>query len=1036
VAYESSKELNIMRRERNRLRGLFLTAALVALPTSWLAAAELHRLTYNHPGLVVRLGVGLWAMPMPVDYDNDGDLDLLVACNDKPYGGVYFFENPGGDPRQPIFKPGVRLGKPHRYMRISYVNGQPRILIPGHELVDFRNRGFDSPTPIYSTSRVHPGSVRINQWSYVDYDGDSQHDLVVGVGDWSGYGWDNAYNAQGEWCNDRLHGYVYWLRNRGTDSKPDYGPPRPVLAGGAKVDVFGSPSPSFADFDGDGDLDLICGEFLDGFTYFENVGSPTQPQYNAGRRLKHRGQPLHMDLEMITPTAIDWDRDGDVDLIVGDEDGSVALVENTGTLEGGLPQFLPPVYFRQEAAELKFGALVTPTACDWDGDGDTDLLCGNTAGYIGWFENLDGNDPPRWSAVRRLRADGEVIRIQAGPNGSIQGPCEAKWGYTTLSVADWDHDELPDLVVNSIWGEVLWYRNIGSRTAPKLAVAQGVDVAWQGQSPKPRWFWWDPAGKQLVTQWRTTPMAVDVTGDGLNDLVMLDHEGYLALYERRKTDGKLELLPPRRRFVDPSGQPMRLNTKTAGGSGRRKIVVTDWDGDGRLDLLANSSSADWWRNEANHGDQVVLRHLGPLSRRNVSGHTTSPTVVDWNQDGKPDLLVGAEDGHLYYLHHADTVSYPNVSKPARKPTATKAAGLLSRAGVVAAELIDKAPPYSGCHASTIAETRGGLTAAWFAGADEGDPDVGIWVSRNNGDGWSVPVEVANGIQYAKEPGRRDDQAAGDTPAEQDSKTRAAGVLRYPCWNPVLYQVPRGPLMLFYKCGPSPREWWGMLTCSHDGGRVWTPPCRLPEGIDGPIKNKPIRLADGTLLCGSSTEFDGWRVHFEKTSDLGKTWTRIGPINDGKEFGAIQPTLLIHPDGRLQTLCRSRQGCITTSESEDGGMTWSPMKATSLPNPNSGTDAVTLADGRHLLVYNHTLRNAGSPRGRALLNVAVSNDGIDWQAALVLENQSGEFSYPAVIQADDGLVHITYTWKRRHIKHVVVDPKRLELRAMPDGRWPL
>ena len=80
--------------------------------------------------------------------------------------------------------------------------------------------------------------------------------------------------------------------------------------------------------------------------------------------------------------------------------------------------------------------------------------------------------------------------------------------------------------------------------------------------------------------------------------------------------------------------------------------------------------------------------------------------------------------------------------------------------------------------------------------------------------------------------------------------------------------------------------------------------------------------------------------------------------------------------------------------------------------------MTLADGRFLLVYNHT------PKGRTPLNVALSKDGIDWKPALVLENEPGEFSYPAVIQARDGLVHITYTWQRQRIRHVVVDPAKL------------
>jgi predicted neuraminidase len=323
--------------------------------------------------------------------------------------------------------------------------------------------------------------------------------------------------------------------------------------------------------------------------------------------------------------------------------------------------------------------------------------------------------------------------------------------------------------------------------------------------------------------------------------------------------------------------------------------------------------------------------------------------------------------------------------------------------IVASEFVFEQAPFPSCHASTIAETKTGLVAAWFGGTRERNPDVGIWVARRSKDGWSTPVEVANGVQLTGE--------------------------RLPCWNPVLFQAERGPLLLFYKVGPSPSEWWGMLITSTDGGVSWSKPARLPDGILGPIKNKPVRLKDGSILCGSSTENSGWLVHMELTKDLGVTWQKSEPLNDRVQFGAIQPTILVHRSGAIQVLCRSRQKRITECWSTDGGKTWDAMKATSLPNPSAGIDAVMLADGRALVVYNHT-ENARSP-----LNVAVSTDGKTWKAALVLEDQPGEYSYPAVIQTGDGLVHVTYTWKRERIKHVVIDPRKLALRDMPDGHWP-
>jgi len=313
------------------------------------------------------------------------------------------------------------------------------------------------------------------------------------------------------------------------------------------------------------------------------------------------------------------------------------------------------------------------------------------------------------------------------------------------------------------------------------------------------------------------------------------------------------------------------------------------------------------------------------------------------------------------------------------------------------EWIYEQAPFPECHASTLAETPQGLVAAWFGGEYERHPDVGIWFSRRSDTQWTPPVEVATGVQ-------------------PDGK-------HLPCWNPVLFQVPNGELILFYKVGPSPSTWWGMLKRSTDQGKTWSAAERLPEGIAGPIKNKPVLLPSGVLLCPSSSEDHNWRVHFEQTSDWGRTWQKTAAINDGVTDGAIQPSVLFHPNGKLQALCRSQKsGFILETWSQDGGKSWSALQKTTLPNPNSGTDAVTLADGRQVLVYNPTPPTPGQFGGpRTPLHVAISADGATWQTLAVLENEPGEYSYPAVIQTTDGLVHVTYTWKRKRIRHIVLDP---------------
>lgn len=625
------------------------------------SASPFHRVQYNNPGLVVDLGVGLYAWPLPLDYDGDGDIDLVVSCPDVPYNGTYFFENPGGSAKDPIFRPGVRIGPGVDNVQISYVGGDTYVLSPGVRYADFRTHQFEHKLPLPFAEEFHAqevvpnqqGDIRANQWKYVDFDNDGLLDVVIGVEVWKDYGWDNAYDEQGRWQNGPLHGYVYLVRNIGTAAAAKYASPVQLTADERPIDGYGMPSPNLEDFDNDGDLDLLCGEFIDKFTYFENVGTRAEPRFRGGRFLQQSGKPLQAELCMIVPVAIDWDQDGDMDLVVGQEDGRVMLIEHTGQVVDGMPQFAEPVFFRQEAADLKFGVLVTPVSVDWDDDGDEDLICGNAAGQIGFIENLDGEKAPRWASPQLLAADGETIRIQAGPNGSIQGPCEAKWGYTTLAVADWDHDGLLDVVVNSIWGKVVWYRNVGEKGSPRLAAARPIEVAWEGPVPKPVWNWWDPEGNSLVTQWRTTPVVVDVNRDGLHDLVMLDQEGYLSYFERRRVGNGLVLSPPQRIFTNTEGEQLCLAGVPAGGSGRRKLCLVDWNGDGLLDMFVNSENLNFYEGKSAIEGRHVLEDRGAISTHRLAGHSTSPTTVDWNRDGVRDLLIGAEDGHLYLSEHAN-----------------------------------------------------------------------------------------------------------------------------------------------------------------------------------------------------------------------------------------------------------------------------------------------------------------------------------------------------------------------------------------------
>lgn len=657
---------------------------------------RLVRLAHNTPAATADLGVGLWGWPFPVDRNGDGKPDLVVISGASPYRGTYYFENTGrreADGTE-IFKPAVRLGEGRNDLTPSYLpDGSLRVLGPGWEYPDFLQTGADrrvrlreiDPKTIHQTT----GRIRGQQYSLVDFDGDGLLDLVVGVGDWTDYGWDNAFDANGRWANGPLHGYVYILKNTGTNAKPVYAEPMRLEADGRPVDVYGMPSPVFGDFRGTGKLDLICGEFVDGFTFFENIGTRTEPRYAPGRRLTSGGRPITMPLEMIVVTAYDWNGDGRLDLVVAQEDGRVALLENTGRVISteqrttpsapiftiNLPEFAPPRFFRQETDEVKFGVLTSPSIIDWDGDGRADIVTGNAAGEVAYIKNLGGN-PVRWAEPVVLLAGPAAtpIRFMAGYNGSIQGPAESKWGYTNLSTGDYDGDGLADIIVSDITGRVYWIKNLGGNTPgqpPRLARPEKIRVWWDGApAQKTAWNWWDPEDDELVVQWRCTPVLVTLPGESGPGLVTVDPEGYLALYRLETRDGETRVLPGQRvfRMRGPSSFDghhrhtgevdglLRMNSADAGRSGRRTYTFTDWDGDGRLDLLVNSVNVNFLKNISEKPGEFLFEDQGPIDGRKLAGHSTAPALGDIHGDGKPTLLIGAEDGFFYHFNTPNHVA--------------------------------------------------------------------------------------------------------------------------------------------------------------------------------------------------------------------------------------------------------------------------------------------------------------------------------------------------------------------------------------------
>ena len=357
--------------------------------------------------------------------------------------------------------------------------------------------------------------------------------------------------------------------------------------------------------------------------------------------------------------------------------------------------------------------------------------------------------------------------------------------------------------------------------------------------------------------------------------------------------------------------------------------------------------------------------------------------------------------------------------------------------IVENQFLYEEAPFPECHSASIVELKNGdLLATYFGGTKERNPDVCIWTSRKpKGKGsWQAPRLVADGILS---PSTR--QAFTD----QEIST---GLKRKACWNPVLFETPEGEILLFYKIGVNVADWTGWLIRSKDKGMTWSTPQALPQGYLGPIKNKPV-IIDGKLICPSSTEKDGWKLHFEISDDWGYTWRKTNPIPAEKALRTqyiapdglsgdsthmeplvtIQPTILQLSDGRLQALARTRNGYMATTFSTDQGETWSQVTLMKqLPQNNSGIDAVTTDDGTHYLIYNDFYTIPSTPKGvRTPIDLARSSDGWQWQHLISLEESPiKQYSYPSIIQGRDGMLHCVYTWRRERIKYVKINPAAL------------
>ena len=385
-----------------------------------------------------------------------------------------------------------------------------------------------------------------------------------------------------------------------------------------------------------------------------------------------------------------------------------------------------------------------------------------------------------------------------------------------------------------------------------------------------------------------------------------------------------------------------------------------------------------------------------------------------------------------------------------EPDFSRIASMNHTAGkILADEWLYKEADFPQCHSASIVETtKGDLVATYFGGTKERNPDVCIWVSRKpkGSKTWMAPQMVADGVEFKPlKPNPEGKVSQIVTPQKPAFKGQFTAIpewaswktnrgeaaignnYREACWNPVLYQVPNGELQLYFKIGPNVAGWKGWMCRSKDGGKTWSQREPLPDGIYGPVKNKPV-LSKGRLISPTSDERDGWKLYFEYSDDMGKTWKRSSFVEADEGVKAIQPSILFLPDGRLQAVCRTRSRHVGITFSSDNGETWSKLQLIDTPNTNSGLDAVTLQDGSFVMICNHWPIEPDKEKGaRTPLALLKSKDGIHWEHWMTLEDSPiSQYSYPSIIQTKDGHIHVVYTWRRERIKHVEIDPPQPSL----------
>ena len=632
------------------------------------------------------LGQGLAGYPAVVDFDGDGDKDLLVAFVIPRR--VFFYENIGTDPN----------GDP--------ILNAPKMIWGGKSLLNFDiSQSPDGTISALSAKRTkknvwekgeHP-AILLDRWIqkdgklewaesvpvpglpagceifdlvFQDADGDGVKDLLLGVqeGTWwwpdgidpwnkgngspkIGYG--KGYDSQNRWLGNAPTGSVWLALNSGTTENPSFEKAQILEAGGQSIKMPTTQiSPCLVDLDKDGRLDLLLATGVDKMLAFrnrsKNFQSPELERPVNALRDSSVSKWSYFDSRF---EVCDWDNDGEDEILVCSNPGVVVKCE---IIDGKLVE---EKILQCRGGNLWADSLVVPDVVDFNRDGTWDVVMGDASGYLNFFPNTGSNTEPLFKKRVRLKSGCAVFHPVAGYSGSIQGPEEARWGYLAPTVCDWDGDGKYDIVASDITGYLYWLPNFAEKPGG-CALGKPVPLEVDG---------WP-----LKTRWRTKP-AIFREPDGSPFVVTSDPEGFLAMYKRDWIQGSSALKPAERlKFRD--GREIKIDS-ISGYNGRNKLLAADWNGDGKTDLLIGQTRRSGVSQEkrfdlprSGNATVVLMLNTGsnthpvfakpePLlladgSELAFGTHSCSPSVFDYDGDGRDDLFVGAETGFVHCFNRS------------------------------------------------------------------------------------------------------------------------------------------------------------------------------------------------------------------------------------------------------------------------------------------------------------------------------------------------------------------------------------------------